>query len=153
MTLLAPSFRAALAAAAFVLAGCDQAGRYQFATTAERGHRLAVRHQDGARGQVHFRHGAHRLQRAAAIIVCATLALPCAAATRSHSAKAAFQRIYHCPATDKPRGPCPGYIIDHVKPLCAGGADDPLNIQWQTIADAKAKDRIEVRECAALRHP
>jgi len=24
-----------------------------------------------------------------------------------------------------------------------GGADDPLNLQWQTIADAKAKDREE----------
>jgi len=33
--------------------------------------------------------------------------------------------------------------MDHVIPLCAGGADDPLNLQWQTIADAKAKDREE----------
>lgn len=74
-----------------------------------------------------------------------------AAPPRSAAAKAAFQRLYHCPATDKPRGPCPGYVVDHIKPLCAGGADDPLNMQWQTVADAKAKDRIEVRECAAMR--
>lgn len=82
------------------------------------------------------------------------LALPCAHAApapRSHAAKAAFQRLYHCPATDKPRGPCPGYIIDHVVALCAGGGDDPLNMQWQTVVDAKAKDREEMRECAAIR--
>jgi hypothetical protein len=70
---------------------------------------------------------------------------------RSHSAKATFQRLYHCQSTNKPRGPCPGHVIDHVIPLCAGGADDPLNMQWQTIADAKAKDRVELAECRALR--
>ena len=46
---------------------------------------------------------------------------------RSHSAKTTFQRLYHCPSTSRPRGACPGYIIDHVTPLCAGSADDPLN--------------------------
>jgi hypothetical protein len=49
------------------------------------------------------------------------------------SARAAFQRIYHRPSTDKPRGACPGCVVDHVIPLCAGGADDPLNMQWQTL--------------------
>jgi hypothetical protein len=33
--------------------------------------------------------------------------------------------------------------------MCAGGYDDPLNMQWQTIAEAKAKDREEARECRA----
>jgi hypothetical protein len=66
---------------------------------------------------------------------------------RSHKATATFQRLYHCPSTGKPRGPFPGYVIDHVTPLCAGGADDPLNMQWQTIADAKIKDRWERRQC------
>ena len=40
----------------------------------------------------------------------------------------------------------PGYVIDHVKPLECGGADDPANMQWQTIADGKAKDKTE-RSC------
>jgi hypothetical protein len=40
-------------------------------------------------------------------------------------------------------GACPGYIFDHVIGLKRGGADDPGNMQWQTIADAKAKDRME----------
>jgi hypothetical protein len=34
-------------------------------------------------------------------------------------------------------------VVDHVVPLKRGGLDAPSNMQWQTIADAKAKDRIE----------
>jgi hypothetical protein len=34
-------------------------------------------------------------------------------------------------------------VVDHVKPLKRGGADAPSNMQWQTKADAKAKDRVE----------
>jgi hypothetical protein len=43
----------------------------------------------------------------------------------------------------KPSGACPGYVIDHVKPLECGGADDPSNMRWQTIAEGKAKDKTE----------
>jgi len=35
------------------------------------------------------------------------------------------------------------YVIDHVVPLRRGGADSPGNMQWQTTAAAKAKDRVE----------
>ena len=70
---------------------------------------------------------------------------------RSSSAKAEFKRQHPCPSTGKPRGACPGYIIDHVIPLCAGGQDRPDNMQWQTVADAKAKDKIERRQCRVLR--
>jgi len=42
-----------------------------------------------------------------------------------------------------PTGPCPGYIIDHVIALKRGGPDTPANMQWQTVEDAKAKDRWE----------
>lgn len=66
---------------------------------------------------------------------------------RSSSAKAEFKRQHPCPSTGRPRGACPGYIIDHVKPLCAGGPDDPSNMQWQTIEVAKLKDRDERRQC------
>ena len=34
----------------------------------------------------------------------------------------------------------PGYVVDHVIPLKRGGADAPWNMQWQTIAEGKAKD-------------
>ena len=37
----------------------------------------------------------------------------------------------------------PGYVIDHVVLLKRGGPDDPSNMQWQTTAAAKAKDKIE----------
>ena len=57
-------------------------------------------------------------------------------------------RLHRCPATSKPRGSCPGYIIDHVIPLCAGGPDSSVNMQWQTVAAAKIKDREERRQCA-----
>jgi hypothetical protein len=34
-----------------------------------------------------------------------------------------------------------GYVVDHVKPLECGGADAPSNMQWQTVAAGKAKDK------------
>lgn len=76
---------------------------------------------------------------------------PAVAADRSSSARAAFQRLYHCPSTGKPRGPCPGYEVDHREPICAGGADDLLNMQWLSIEAHKAKTREDVRRCAVLR--
>ena len=39
-----------------------------------------------------------------------------------------------------------GYVVDHIVPLECGGADVPSNMQWQTIAEAKIKDRTE-RNC------
>jgi hypothetical protein len=41
----------------------------------------------------------------------------------------------------------PGYVIDHIKPLACGGLDAPSNMQWQTIAAAKAKDKVERIGC------
>jgi hypothetical protein len=40
-------------------------------------------------------------------------------------------------------GHCPGHVIDHVTPLKRGGPDQPENMQWQTLADAREKDRSE----------
>jgi hypothetical protein len=37
----------------------------------------------------------------------------------------------------------PGYVADHVIPLKRGGAAEPWNMQWQTIAEGKAKDATE----------
>jgi hypothetical protein len=63
--------------------------------------------------------------------------------TRSAAAKAAFKKSHPCPSTGKSRGACPGYVIDHVKPLKRGGRDAPDNMQWQTVQEAKIKDRTE----------
>src|SRR5437899_3020770 len=40
-----------------------------------------------------------------------------------------------------------GYVIDHVVPLACGGADAPSNMQWETVAEARAKDRVERINC------
>jgi hypothetical protein len=64
---------------------------------------------------------------------------------RSETAKNAFKRSHPCPATGKDHGPCPGYVIDHVKPLACGGEDDPSNMQWQTTEEGKVKDKWELK--------
>ncbi len=60
---------------------------------------------------------------------------------RSAEAKRDFER-----RTGHPHG-WPGHVVDHVVPLACGGADSPSNMQWQTIAEGKAKDRVERRGC------
>lgn len=40
-------------------------------------------------------------------------------------------------------GACPDYVIDHKTALKHGGSDTPGNVQWQSRAEALAKDRIE----------
>lgn len=62
---------------------------------------------------------------------------------RSTAAKNEFKRTHPCPINGARRGPCPGYVIDHIVPLKRGGPDTPANMQWQTKEDAKAKDRWE----------
>lgn len=39
-------------------------------------------------------------------------------------------------------GDCPGYIVDNIKRSKRGGADAPSNMQWQTIEECDAKDRV-----------
>jgi hypothetical protein len=56
---------------------------------------------------------------------------------RSREATKEFKRM-----TGYPHGR-EGYVIDHIIPLKRGGPDTPANMEWQTIEDAKAKDRIE----------
>jgi len=62
---------------------------------------------------------------------------------RSPQALQQFKKANPCPATGKTYGSCPGYVVDHLVPLKRGGADAPSNMQWQTKAEAKQKDRWE----------
>jgi len=34
-------------------------------------------------------------------------------------------------------------VVDHVIPLAKSGKDLPSNMQWQTVAEARAKDKVE----------
>jgi hypothetical protein len=61
----------------------------------------------------------------------------------SPAARRSFLASHPCPATGKTSGACPGFVVDHIKPLKRGGADAPGNMQWQTAAEAKAKDKID----------
>jgi hypothetical protein len=60
---------------------------------------------------------------------------------RSEAARHAFAR-----QTGYPNGR-PGYVIDHIGPLACGDVDAPSNMQWQTIAEGKAKDRTKRVGC------
>lgn len=67
---------------------------------------------------------------------------------RSAKAKAVFKYQNPCPATGERKGSCPGYVVDHIEALCAGGGDTPENMQWQTIEEGKLKDKAERKQCS-----
>jgi hypothetical protein len=58
---------------------------------------------------------------------------------------ALFKRTHICPATQKYSQRCPGYVVDHIIALDCGGFDNPRNMQFQTVAAGKTKDKIERR--------
>ena len=66
---------------------------------------------------------------------------------RSTAARRAFRREHPCPATRQTTGPCPGYVVDHIRALACDGEDAPRNMRWQTREDAKEKDRTERKDC------
>jgi hypothetical protein len=63
----------------------------------------------------------------------------------------AFRKENPCPATSKRVGACPGWVVDHGIPLCAGGADAQHNLFWQRRDQSLKKDADERRLCARLR--
>ena len=60
---------------------------------------------------------------------------------RSKAAKDDFMR-----QTGHPHG-WPGHVVDHIVPLACGGSDEPSNMQWQTVEEGKAKDKVERKGC------
>jgi hypothetical protein len=68
---------------------------------------------------------------------------------RIHRSAAARERFEAM--TGYPHG-WPGHVVDHVKPLACGGVDDSINMQWQTVAEAKAKDKWERNGCRSATH-
>ena len=43
---------------------------------------------------------------------------------------AAFKKANPCPSTGLPIGACPGWRMNHSKPLSCGGCDSVVNIVW-----------------------
>ena len=112
-------------------------------TALARGHGGGGNHGGGhARGtRVHFNTGGHH--RTSHVRATGVARDGHGRIKRSSSAKNDFKRSHPCPSTGKSGGACPGYVVDHVQALKHGGADAPHNMQWQTKAAAKAKDRWE----------
>jgi predicted phage terminase large subunit-like protein len=111
--------------------------------------------KDKLKGMLHGQGGGHMaaftmLKRALITTLAGVLIMAPAEAgktPRSSSARTAFVHLKACPSTGANKLPCPGYVIDHIIPLACAGADRPENMQWQTKAEAKEKDRWERRQC------
>lgn len=84
----------------------------------------------------------------ACLLVCLSIdaGAACVTPTKRHASVARHFRVM----TGYPHGR-PGYVIDHIIPLCACGPDTVANMQWQTARDAEIKDRQERIQCRALR--
>jgi hypothetical protein len=79
----------------------------------------------------------------------------CPVVHRSRAVLGQFQRLHPCPSTGRTTGACPGYVKDHVQPLCLTGqaGDVVANLQWQDVKAAKAKDRLERAQCRRVCGP
>jgi hypothetical protein len=62
---------------------------------------------------------------------------------RSYKARTDFVKLQACPATALNKLPCPGFYIDHKRPLDCGGADTPANMQWLNEAAWRSKSKWE----------
>ena len=83
-----------------------------------------------------------------ALLAATHVSLVCAAAApRMSTAEAEFRAANPCPATGLTRGLCKGYVVDRIIPMVCGGIEAPDNMQWQTLAEARAKDKWERIGC------
>jgi|SRR6185369_8616974 len=94
----------------------------------------------------------------ALVALCITLSIAatytphCTEVKRSMKVLREFQLVHPCPSTGLTHGKCPGYVKDHVVPLCLTGKEGDVvsNLQWQTVKDAKVKDRWEREQCRII---
>ena len=88
----------------------------------------------------------------AAGLAALLLLASCATHARSAAQVYRFKQMEPCPATGQSKGPCPGWQVDHIIPLCAGGDDKLWNMQWLSVDDHRFKTFVDVRECLRKRH-
>ena len=62
------------------------------------------------------------------LILVLGVALSLDTLARDPGQRSAFVKHHPCPSTGKARGACPGYVVDHIKPLCAGDASTSCNL-------------------------
>jgi hypothetical protein len=66
---------------------------------------------------------------------------------RAPEVRAEFMRAHPCPANGRTSGACPGFQVDHILALCAGGADTATNMQWLAVELHKIKTRSDAAAC------
>jgi hypothetical protein len=66
---------------------------------------------------------------------------------RSSAVVHQFKAGNPCPVNGATRGPCNGWEVDHVIPLCAGGPDTSSNLQWLRKEDHRQKTKVDVLQC------
>ena len=107
-----------------------------------------------ARGRVQVT-GCRAVPAAALLCLVVAIALPgwaeAGQVPRSRAEVRAFRAENPCPATGRRSGPCVGWQVDHIRPLCAGGEDKPRNMQWIASEDHRFKTLVDVRECRKLK--
>lgn len=69
---------------------------------------------------------------------------------RNPAVVAQFRKLNACPATGKIQRTCPGFVVDHMIPLCAGGPDTVDNMMWQAKLASYKKDIMERAICRKL---
>ena len=72
---------------------------------------------------------------------------------RTLTPRAEFVQLNPCPANGRAVAACPGYIIEHAIPLCAGGRDTADNLVWRRASDARRREAVEQRYCGCVRNP
>lgn len=84
------------------------------------------------------------------LLVLLLLAAPALAEEPKRDAKVVreWRKTHPCPSTGKTTGACKGWVADHIRPLCFGGADSPSNLAWQEVKESYKKDAFEREACA-----
>ena len=104
-------------------------------------------------GRERHRGGSHAPASAAAfsaftaLLVMTAFPVTAEESRRPSNAEILFRLANPCPSTGETHGTCAGYVIDRLIPAVCGGAEAPENMQWQTLAEAKDKDRWEAIGC------
>lgn len=87
------------------------------------------------------------LRNIARAAIIAVLLAGCCHQKRSQAMRAVFVATHPCPSPEGTKTACPGYQVDHIIAICAGGRDAPENMQWLTVAAHKEKTRSDVQTC------